>query len=194
LTSSPIGYATSSLIFDANCHHSIKRGDLKMKTMTVTTTKEMQKYQKQVWCLLVESYQKVTGGLHFDSASDLIQKTQRWRLVMRHKKVIAVTIFKAKRGWKLVAMAIARSAGDRAKNALKRLIRSDLIKSWMELSERAEIFVLKYCGGHQYLIHSSLVASLLGKPIVVNNPDGFHYHRLVAGQVKAKVVVGTPHW
>jgi hypothetical protein len=165
-----------------------------MRTLTLNTPEQMQKYQAQVWSLLVESYRKVAGGLHFDSVSELVSNTQRWRLVIRHKQVIAVTIFKAKRGWKLVAMATARAAGSRAKNALKRLIESDLLKSWMELSERAETFVLQHCGGHRYLIHASLVANLLGKHIQANNPDGFHYQRQVAGQVKAKVVVGTPQW
>jgi len=163
------------------------------KTLTLTTKESMQCYIEQVWPMLVASYAKVSGGLHFESAEQLIAATQRWRLEVRNKKVIAVTIFKAKLGWKLVAMATCRNYAEKAKYALRRLIKADLSRCWMELSERAERFVLEQCGGQHFVVHGSLVFSLLNKPILPSLTDGYHYQREVGGILKAKIIVGTPH-
>lgn len=163
-----------------------------MKTLTLTKQAQMQTYLEQVWTLLEASYARVSGGLHFASPAELLTDTQRWRLVICRGQVIAVTLFKAKRGWKLVAMATCRRYGDRARHALRRLICADLPRCWMELSEQAERFVMTYCGGHHFMIHASLAAELLGKIISPAGSDGYHYCREVAGVVKAKVIVGTP--
>ena len=163
-----------------------------MKTLTINHSKDMQRYIAQVWLILVDSYAQVNGGLHYDSPEELIDDTQRWRLVVRHGQVIAVTLFKAKRGWKLVAMATCRNQKERARIALKRLIQADLSRCWMELSERAEAFVLKHCGGHHFVVHASLAADLLGKPVKMQVAGGFHYQREVCGFLKSKVIVGTP--
>ncbi len=163
-----------------------------MKTLTLTDTRQMQIYLAQVWDLLVASYADVSGGLHYSEPAELLAKTQRWRLVLYRGRVIATTLFKAHKGWKLVAMATCRQHGQRARNAMRCLICADLPRVWMELSERAERFVLCCCGGHHYLIHSSLAATLLDKPIEPVPEDGFHYRRTVAGLLKAKIMVGTP--
>ncbi|WP_279487110.1 hypothetical protein [Aeromonas veronii] len=47
-------------------------------------------------------------------------------------------------------------------------------------------------GGHHYLIHASLAATLLDKPVEPVAEDSYHYRRTVAGLLKAKVIVGTP--
>ncbi|MGU5545192.1 hypothetical protein ACV1CV_12520 [Aeromonas veronii] len=163
-----------------------------MKTLTLTDHHQMITYLPQVWDLLVASYAKVSGGLLYANPGELLTDTQRWRLVIYRGKVIATTLFKAKRGWKLVAMATCRQHGQRARHALRRLICADLHRVWMELSEQAERFVLSCCGGHHYLIHSSLASSLLDKPVEPVASDGYHYRRQVAGLLKAKIMVGTP--
>lgn len=163
-----------------------------MKTLTLTTQERMQPYLTQVWALLVESYADVCGGLHFDSPAQLLASTSRWRMVLHHGRVIAVDLFKAKKGWKLVAMATCTRVGKRAKYALRRLIEADLPRCWMELSEKAERFVMTYCGGHRYLIHSSLVPSLLDKNVELAPGDGYHYMRPILGITKTKVA-GARH-
>ena len=165
-----------------------------MKTLTVNDSAGMQRYVGQAWLILVESYAQVSGGLQYKSPDDLIKDTQRWRLVIHHGQVIAATFFKSKRGWKLVAMATCRAKKNRARRALKRLIEADLSRCWMELSERAEAFVLKYCGGHHFVIHASLASDLLGKPIIEQDAGGFHYQREICGFMKSKVIVGTPNF
>ncbi|MEL4369372.1 hypothetical protein [Shewanella xiamenensis] len=164
-----------------------------MKTITITDKQRMQQYLAQVWDLLEKSYADVSGGLHYNEPAELLIDTQRWRLVLYRGHLIALTLFKAKRGWKLVAMATCRQHGKRARNALQRLICADLPRTWMELSERAERFVLCHCGGHKFLIHASLASSLLDKPVERSTEDGYHYQRTIAGLLKTKVIVGTPY-
>lgn len=163
-----------------------------MKTLTLTTQAQMQPYLAQVWALLEVSYANVCGGLLYAEPAELLSDTQRWRLVTRRGRVIAAILFKAKRGWKLVAMASCRQSGQRARHALQRLICAELPRCWMELSERAERFVMTCCGGHNFMIHASLAADLLDKVVEPAGSDGYHYRREVAGMVKAKLIVGTP--
>ncbi|OOE57754.1 hypothetical protein [Salinivibrio sp. IB282] len=165
---------------------------MQTQTITVTTASQMQDYADQVWALLVASYAHVKGGLHYTNKPHMLAQTQRWQLVVRGKRVIAAILFKAKRGWKLVAMAACRRAKSAARAALKRLICGALPNSWMELSERAEHFVMLHCHGHQYLIHASLVSELLNKSVRVDEADSYHYVRDIAGIPKAKIIVGTP--
>lgn len=163
-----------------------------MKTLTLTNHHQMLTYLPQVWDLLVASYASVSGGLLYAEPAELLSETQRWRVVIYRGRVIATTLFKAKRGWKLVAMATCRRHGQRARHALRRLICADLPRAWMELSEQAERFVLRCCGGHHFMIHASLAAGLLDKPVELVAEDGYHYRRAVAGLLKAKIMVGTP--
>jgi len=163
-----------------------------MKTMTLTTKETMLRHIKDVWLLLAEAYSKVEGGLHYASPAHLLNETCRWRVVVHYGKVIAVTIFRAKKGWKLVAMARCFQSGSRARYALCRLIKADLPRSWMELSGKAESFVFTQCGGQSFIIHGSLAHDLLDKIIYPSALDSFHYRREIAGIVKDKILVGTP--
>ncbi|ART83426.1 hypothetical protein CBP31_13010 [Oceanisphaera profunda] len=155
----------------------------------------MQSFVAQVWDLLVASYAQVSGGLNFSSKEDLMASSASWKLVLHHsRKVLAVTVYKAKKGLKLVAMATNQLFKDLARNALRLIISADLASCWMELSEQAERFVLKYCNGHRYIIHGSLVARLLDKPISMTDGDGFHYSRAINAQHKTKIALGTPRY
>jgi hypothetical protein len=77
------------------------------------------------------------------------------------------------------------------KKLLKRAIKMLLPKSWMELSEGAERFILK-AGGENFLIPNSLVRELTSKDIIELCEDGYHYKRYINGVLKTKVLVGNP--
>ncbi|WP_299791655.1 hypothetical protein [uncultured Shewanella sp.] len=153
---------------------------------------DMRPYLEQVWQLLKASYADVTGGLHFASRQQLLDTTVRWKLVFQNHQLLAVTVFKAKKGLKLVAMGINQDLQSLGKKALIRSIKQDLACCWMELSEKAERFVLKYCDGHKYIIHSSLVAQLLDKKVEAHYGDSYHYHRSINQLKKMKIALGTP--
>jgi len=111
-------------------------------------------YLPQVWKILDRAYSNVDGGLLFSDELDLLRKTSIWKIAIIDGRVVAVTVFKRKFGQKLVAMGIDSSfhRPDEAKAALAKLIESSLERAWMEVSEAAESFVMKYCRGEKYLI------------------------------------------
>ncbi len=75
---------------------------------------------------------------------------------------------------------------------MRRLICAELPRCWMELSERAERFVMTCFGGQNFMVHGSLAADLLDKVVEHAGSDGYHYRCEVAGMVKAKLIVGPP--
>ena len=164
------------------------------KTLTLTNLVDKVHYIDQVWEILVRAYDDVDGGLLFLDKADLIGTTAMWRIAVKKGTVIAVSIFKKKFGMKLVALgADKRCYGDLSTKALSVLIQSSLTYAWMEVSEAAENFIMKRCGGEKFLLHHSLVVQLMKKQIQPSL-DGYHYERVISGIRKEKIALGTPQW
>ncbi|MFT0213941.1 hypothetical protein VQ643_15285 [Pseudomonas sp. F1_0610] len=161
-----------------------------MKTLVIRKAKVMQKYSQAVWELLQANYADVTGGLHYTSIEQLINTSAMWKVALHKKQVVAVTIYKAKKGLKLVALAACQKLKKVACIALSNIIRRDLKSCWMELSERAERFVMLYCGGQDFIISNELAAQILEKQVVCLN-NGYHYLREINNQPKSKLLLGT---
>jgi hypothetical protein len=174
---------------------SIERQGEKMKsfkTTTVSNPVDKAKYIDSVWSILSEGYRNVEGGLLFENKVELIRNSSIWKLAIKKEKVIAVAIFKQKFGQKLVALSVDRGTNPLdSTEALAYIVRSSLGRAWMEVSEAAEIFVMKRCGGERFLIHHTEAAKLLKKTISPGI-DGYHYERIIAGIPKQKIVLGTP--
>lgn len=150
----------------------------------------MKTHLPAVWALLSQAYESVEGGLHYNSPGDLIANTCLWRVVICEGQVVAVTIYKKKLGLKLVALAACAESKKLARMGLIRIIRRDLKRCWMELSEAAERFVMRYCGGQHYMIHRDIAAKVLGKVIAPGTTD-YHYVRQIQSLAKEKVLLGT---
>lgn len=146
-----------------------------------------------VWDILSDAYANVKGGLNFESKQDLIDSNGEWKVVFSGKNIIAITIYKAKNGLKLVAMATNKLFKSIAKKALIKLIKREVKHCWIELSESAEHFVMKYCNGKSHRINKSLIPALLNKPISLSSNDNYHYFRTIKKIRKQKIVVGTPN-
>ncbi len=166
---------------------------MKFATKTLTLKRDTQRlrYIDRVWELLEEGYKDVKGGLFFSSKENLLKTTVQWKVVVCNNKIIAVTIYKAKKGLKLVAMTASQATAYKkiAINALAKLIKRDLKKCWMELSESAERFVLKFAS--EYTVKNSLVAQIIEKDITLST-DGIHYFRTIKNINKEKILLGTP--
>ncbi|MEG3755223.1 hypothetical protein [Psychromonas arctica] len=167
---------------------------MNLYTKKITTQSEMVQFVAPVWTLLSEAYENVKGGLNFDSKQDLIDSTCQWKIVFSGKKILAVTIYKAKKGLKLVAMATNKLFKSIAKPALIQLIKNEIKHCWMELSEAAEHFVLKYCNGRQHMINKSQISALLNKSISLDSDDHYHYYRTIKNIRKQKIIVGNPNF
>jgi len=164
---------------------------LATKTLTLKRDRHRVKYIDRVWELLISGYQDVKGGLLFETKEDLLSTTAQWKVIMYGKRVIGVTVYKVKRGLKLVAMCVTKIDTYRkmALQVLEKVIRNDLKKCWMELSEGAERFVMKFAKA--YVIPNHLVPSILGKKIELSD-DGVHYARVIQNIKKEKILLGTP--
>ncbi len=148
----------------------------------------------EVYSLLEVSYASVKGGLHFGSRDALILSTDIWKLIYLEETLVGVVIYKAKRGLKMVAMAISHTFERRVRRYTKRLLaymfRVTFTKSWMEVSEAAERFILQN-GGERYLIPNTQASKITGKEILSLCDDGYHYTREINGVIKTKVMVGS---
>lgn len=160
-----------------------------VKIKTLTSKEQKDQYINDVWQVLLEGYKNVKGGLHFKSKIELIEKTHIWKAICYEGRVIGVTVYKIKKGLKLVALSVGTKFRDVAVVALKKVVKRDLKQCWMELSEAAEKFVLKL-GGDKYVISNHVVEKILGKYV---NPvdDGVHYVREIMGIKKEKIMIGT---
>jgi hypothetical protein len=164
---------------------------LSLNTVTVRSSAEKERFAHQVWRLLNDAYENVVGGLHFCSVVELIETTDEWRLSLVNNEVVALIILKAKKGLKISAFCLNRKYHSVAKSQLISLLTESFKNCWIEASEAAEKFIMRYCNGAHFLINNHFTHRLLNKP-TRHNQDGFHYAREVNGIVKEKVIIGTP--
>jgi hypothetical protein len=150
---------------------------------------QKQKYAKQVWDILQDSYSSLPGG--FATAAtieELIEKSWLWKMVKKDGKIVAVQIYKDKHGRKGIA---GGTDGSRVgKEAFSKIVADDikLNRSWAETSGAPERIMTKLGATP---VPNSLAAMLTGKEILSLNPDGYHYTRLIAGKPYEKIIFGT---
>jgi hypothetical protein len=149
----------------------------------------------EVFDLLQKAYANVKGGLHFISHDDLLINTAMWKIIYDDINIIGVVIYKAKQGLKMVAMGLSHKLHHSYKRVTKHMLvyifKTTFTKTWMELSEGAEQFILKN-GGENFILSNHLAAKLTGKEILELCEDGIHYKRMINGIVKTKILLGNP--
>jgi hypothetical protein len=165
-----------------------------LQTEYITSTQERVFIADDVFAILQEAYREVKGGLHFSSPDELVLKTSAWRVIYFHSTIVGVVIYKAKRGLKMVALALSSqidsSIKRHTKSMLSYLFRITFRSTWMEVSENAERFILAI-GGDKFLIPNSYAHNLTQKDIVELDSDGYHYYREINGILKRKIILGT---
>ncbi len=162
------------------------------KSKNILNLVDKVKYLDIVWDILSQSYKNISGGLLFKSKYDLLYSTSMWKIILKRNKVLAVMVFKAKHGLKLVAMGADKlSYGKESVIALSKNIQEDLKHMWIEVSDNAEEFLMHQCGAYKYMISNNFATSLVEKELVLDN-NGYHYYRKIANIQKHKIIVGTP--
>jgi len=166
----------------------------RLESDTISSIAEKSYIADEVYALLLSAYANVKGGLHFASVDELISQTSQWRVIYLDGDIVSVIIYKAKRGLKMVAMAISDtldySLRTHIKTMLRYIFRLTFRNSWMEVSEGAERFILKVAG-ERFIISNTLAEQLTGKKILALDDDGIHYYREINGVVKRKIIIGT---
>ncbi len=144
-----------------------------------------------VFELLTKAYAKVEGGLLFSDEDELLSKTGVWQVIYRNAEIIGVVVYKAKKGTKMVAIAAHEKFKQSAKAVFSTLFRKSFARTWMEVSEGVERYMMKL-GAEKFLIPNKYAARLTEKEIVALCEDGYHYERVINGVIKRKVIVGIP--
>jgi len=165
-----------------------------LKTESITSTHERAFIADDIFDILAEAYSDVKGGLLFSSVDDLILKTAMWKVIYFQSNIVGVVIYKAKKGLKMVALAISSQVNKKLRNNIKimlhEIFKMTFGKTWMEVSEGAEKFLMKI-GGIKFMLPNTLANSLTGKEILSLDEDGYHYYREINGIVKRKIILGT---
>jgi hypothetical protein len=161
------------------------------QTMILTTPTDKTDHASDIFSLLHRAYAKVPGGLHFESQQDLIGTTDGWVVAFTGNRIAAVLVLKAKHGNKISAFCYDRELGTEAKVILQDLLTRSLQHAWIEVSEKAEDFVLNKCDGHAFRIPNHHASTLLSHGVTLDN-DGYHYQREILGHTKRKIMIGTP--
>ena len=170
------------------------------KVLNLHTPKEKMKYADKIWTMLQHSYKKIGGFKSANSAEELANDSGYWKLVRRGNHITALEIYKKvpnTDNFKMVAMATetepnsaggykATEQGIKDYNMLKNAdIKTK--RAWAEVSGPAEKLMLR-AGAKP--IDNKYAEFLTGKKILELNPDGYHYTRLIQGELHEKIIVG----
>jgi hypothetical protein len=165
-----------------------------LQTENITSTHEKSFIVDDVFTILQDAYENVTGGLHFKNKDELINTTDLWKVIYLEENIVGIVIYKAKKGLKMVALGIANFLNTKSqlfvKSMLSHIFKLTFANSWMEVSEGVEKFLIKN-GGKKFFIKNSFASQLTGKTILSLDDDGYHYKREINGVAKTKIMIGT---
>lgn len=149
--------------------------------------KDIAKYIDVIWDILQDSYESIGGFKSAKSKEDLIEKTGLAKLVRKEGRIVALRIYKDELGRKSIAGGTDGSALGRL--WFLKICEEDikLNRAWGEVSGKMEHIMLKRGATP---IPNTMVAKILGKPIISLDPDGYHYTREIMGEPHTKMMIG----
>lgn len=148
------------------------------------------KYADEVWAMLQLSYKKAGGFLSADDIPDLIRKTNLWKLVRRHGKTTACSLYRDLHGRKTIASGTDGTPQGKSDYNMIKYDDARLERAWAEVSGAPERIMQK--AGMRPL-PAKFAGLLTGKEILEVNDDGFHYTRNISGELHEKIIYGTLH-
>jgi hypothetical protein len=155
--------------------------------VNLRTKEELEKYIDVIWDILQSSYAPIGGFKSAKSKEDLISKTGLAKLVRKDGKIVAVKIYKDELGRKSIAGGTDGS--DVGKIWFIKMCEEDikLNRAWGEVSGKMEHIMLSKGATP---IPNTMVADILGKPVLSLDPDGYHYTREIMGEPHTKIMIG----
>ena len=151
-------------------------------------------YKEVVYDLLQKSYAPIGGLLGVNDPDQLVLDSDMWKLVTRGSKVVAVAIYSMKRGGRKM-IACGSDGTPEGKKDLYKILQEDIKmvdrKMWAEVSGAMEHIYINKQGARPV---PAEVAQILmkDKNFIKIHDDGFHYDRLIAGEVHTKILIGNP--
>lgn len=152
----------------------------------------MLKESPMVWQMLDDSYSQIGGYKGAINPSHLVDKSYMWRVVYYLDTPLALGIYKQDHGLKRFGIAVTVDKGYRkyGKDALKKIIKEDFKRAWVESSGQSEKLMMSL-GGEKYMIPNTKIKEIMGDEIISLDEDGYHYTRKIMDHEYRKVSIGT---
>jgi predicted esterase YcpF (UPF0227 family) len=162
----------------------------------VTTEDEsnlLHKYKDQVYDMLMKAYAPIGGILGCDNVDMLVDDSDFWKLFIKNGKLCAVAVYTFKRGGRKL-MYCGTDGTSQGKDCLMTIIGDDLRlkdrNAWAEVSDKMEHIYINKKGATP--VPAEIAQKIMkDKPFVKIHDDGFHYDRIIGGEVHTKIMVGN---
>ena len=157
------------------------------------TSEDMNKYAKEVWDILVDSYKYCGGMAGMDSVEQLIDETTFWKLVRKGGKIIACTVYTDKRGGRKACYA-GTNGTEEGVLGLKKIMQEDNLlpdrQAWGEFSGKA---VSTMFNQGAMPVKAEIAKEIMkDKEFIEIKPDGYYYKRMIGGHPHTKLMMGNP--
>lgn len=161
------------------------------KFVNLWDKEDMKSYIDEVFNLMITAYESIGGFLTAKTPDELISKTDLIKIIKRNGSISAVSCYKVSgKGRKLICGAT--NGTEQGKKDLLTIIKEDITQikrnAYSEVSGKLEHIYLKFGSS---VIQNYLVSEIIGKEIIIDETDEFHYFRKIKGELHRKLLVGN---
>ncbi|MAZ56774.1 hypothetical protein CL653_03210 [bacterium] len=153
------------------------------------------RYKDQVWEMLNNAYASIGGvkGNGFNSPDDMVKNIGMWKMVRKNDKIVAVTLYKDKKGRKSVASATDGTPLGKA--SLAKMIRDEFnhSRSYAEISDKLYYFARKAVSDDVFdaaRIPAKQAKSVDNRIRLIPGED-FWYYRKIGDDLIKKMMLGS---
>lgn len=155
--------------------------------------KDLEKYSKEIWNILQNSYKNIGGFLTYNTINDMLRNTSMASMYFCNDSMLSCAIYKnVLGGEKMVGCGTLNGKKDE-KITLYNIIKNDINEfsnwHWAEVSGGVEKLFKKYNGNP---IPNVLASTILKRPKmeIVLDSDGVHYKRIIGDAERTKIIYG----
>lgn len=164
--------------------------------ITISNITDFEQWYKDVWNLLIKSYEDIGGIKTYHSINDFYRKQHLIELILdKNSSILACATYRRIEGsLKLVATGCEQS--QKGKLALQQIIQNNIINAdlqyWAEVSGAIEYYFKKHNG---YPMPNTLASEILkidANQITLSKIDKVHYDRPIGsnGEIYTKMIFG----
>lgn len=154
---------------------------------------ELEKYSKEIWNILQNSYKNIGGFLTYSNIDDMLMNTSFSTLYFKDNRLVSCAIYKNALGGEKMVGCGTLNGSKEEKLALHKIVQNDINEfskwHWAEVSGGVERLFKKYNGNP---IPNILAPTILRRPKMqlVFDKDGSHYKRDINGSNISKIIYG----
>ena len=154
---------------------------------------QMKQYAKEVWDILVKSYEYCGGMAGMDSVEQLMNETSMWKLVRKNNKIVAALTYSDKRGGRK-ACYLGTDGTEEGVQSLKKVMQEDNLlperHAWGEYSGKA---VSTMFNQGAMPVRADIAKEIMSdKEFLEIKPDGYYDTHNIGGHPHTKLMMGNP--